>query len=139
MDLNGAAAPASICPRRTMLVAAVAAMVLALLGPAPRPAFGHTHPTQLELTEPAVVRVETSVQANISLIEHDRHGKHIGLYQKRYELVVNAGSGFAVDPSGVIVAVCCALPGIAVSFADRRPVSWQLSPPPGGPPRCRRR
>ena len=104
MDLNGAAAPASICSRRTMLVAAVAAMVLALLGPAPRPAFGHTHPTQLELTEPAVVRVETSVQANISLIEHDRHGKHIGLYQKRYELVVNAGSGFAVDPSGVIVA-----------------------------------
>jgi hypothetical protein len=87
-----------------MFLVAVAAIALAVLGLAVPPAFGHTHPTPVERAEPAVVRVETSVQVDISLMEHDRRGKHIGLYQKRYELVVNAGSGFAVDPSGVIVA-----------------------------------
>jgi hypothetical protein len=87
-----------------MLLAAAATLALALLGLTVPPAFGHTHPTPVERAEPAVVRVETSVQVDISLMEHDRRGKHIGLYQKRYELVVNAGSGFAVNPSGVIVA-----------------------------------
>jgi hypothetical protein len=87
-----------------MSLVAVAAIALALLGLTVPPAFGHTHPTPVERTEPAVVRVETSVQVDISLMEHDRHGKHIGLYQRRYEPVVNKGSGFAVDPSGVIVA-----------------------------------
>jgi hypothetical protein len=85
-----------------MFLVAVAA--LAMLGLTAQPAFGHTHPTPVERAEPAVVRVETSVQVDISLMEHDRHGKHIGLYQRRYEPVVNKGSGFAVDPSGVIVA-----------------------------------
>jgi hypothetical protein len=97
-------ASASTCLRRAMFLVAVATIALALLGLTVPPAFGHTHPTPVELTEPAVVRVETSVQVDISLMEHDRGGKHIGLYQKRYEPVVNAGSGFAVDPSGVIVA-----------------------------------
>ena len=46
-----------------------------------------------------MVRVQTYVQVFISLIEHDRHGKHIGLYQKRYELLGTAGSGFAVVPA----------------------------------------
>jgi hypothetical protein len=87
-----------------MFLVAVGTIALALLGLTVPPAFGHTHPTPVERAEPAVVRVETSVQVDISLMEHDRGGKHIGLYQKRYELVVNAGSGFAVDPSGVIVA-----------------------------------
>jgi hypothetical protein len=97
-------ASTSTCLRRAMFLVAVATIALALLGLTVPPALGHTHPTPVELTEPAVVRVETSVQVDISLMEHDRHGKHIGLYQKRYEPVVNAGSGFAVDPSGVIVA-----------------------------------
>jgi hypothetical protein len=95
---------ASACLRRAMFLVAVATIALALLGLTVPPAFAHTHPTPVERTEPAVVRVETSVQVDISLMEHDRHGKHIGLYQRRYERVVNAGSGFAVDPSGVIVA-----------------------------------
>ena len=99
-----ASASASTCLRRAMFLVAVATIALALLGLTVPPAFGHTHPTPVERTEPAVVRVETSVQVDISLMEHDRHGKHIGLYQRRYETVVNAGSGFAVDPSGVIVA-----------------------------------
>jgi hypothetical protein len=104
MYQTGASAPASTCLRRAMFLVAVATIALALLGLTVPPAFGHTHPTPVERTEPAVVRVETSVQVDISLMEHDRHGKHIGLYQKRYEPVLNAGSGFAVDPSGVIVA-----------------------------------
>jgi hypothetical protein len=104
MYQTGASAPAFTCLRRAMFVVAVATIALALLGLTVPPAFGHTHPTPVERTEPAVVRVETSVQVDISLMEHDRHGKHIGLYQKRYEPVLNAGSGFAVDPSGVIVA-----------------------------------
>jgi hypothetical protein len=97
-------ASASTCLRRAMFLVAVATIALALLGLIVPPAFAHTHPTPVERAEPAVVRVETSVQVDISLMEHDRHGKHIGLYQRRYELVVNAGSGFAVDPSGAIVA-----------------------------------
>jgi hypothetical protein len=101
MQRTGADAPALL--RRVLLLAALAAMALALLGPGARPATAHTHPTPVELAEPAVVRVETSVQVNISLIEHDRGGKHIGLYQKKYEPVMQKGSGFAVDPSGVIV------------------------------------
>jgi hypothetical protein len=104
LDLSGAtAAPSSTNSRRTILLTAALAAAMALLGAAP-PAAAHDHPTPVELSEPAVVRVETYVQSSISLIEHDRHGKHIGLYQRRYELQVNAGSGFAVDPSGVIVA-----------------------------------
>jgi hypothetical protein len=101
LQTGGSASP---CLRRAVFLAAVATIALALLGLTVPPALGHTHPTPVELTEPAVVRVETSVEVDISLMEHDRHGKHIGLFQKRYELVVNAGSGFAVDPSGVIVA-----------------------------------
>jgi hypothetical protein len=105
MNLTGAAAaPVSIRLARLVLLATVVAMFLALPGPGVGPAVAHTHPTRVELTEPAVVRVETAVQVNISLIEHDRHGKHIGLYQKTYEPVVTFGSGFAVNPSGVIVA-----------------------------------
>jgi hypothetical protein len=104
MHQTGAGASTSTCLRRAMFLVAVATIALALLGLTVPPAFGHTHPTPVERAEPAVVRVETSVQVNISLMEHDRHGKHIGLYQKRYELVVNKGSGFAVDPSGAIVA-----------------------------------
>ena len=104
MHQTGAGASASTCLRRAMFLVAVATIALALLGLTVPPAFGHTHPTPVERAEPAVVRVETSVQVDISLMEHDRHGKHIGLYQQRYELVVNAGSGFAVDPSGAIVA-----------------------------------
>jgi hypothetical protein len=102
MQRTGAGAPAFL--RRVLLLVALAAMALAPLGPGARPAAAHDHPTPVELAEPAVARVETSAQVNISLIEHDRGGKHIGLYQKTYEPVMQKGSGFAVDPSGVIVA-----------------------------------
>jgi hypothetical protein len=104
MHVSGASAPASTFLRRAVLLAALAATTLALLGPGARPVAAHDHPTPVELAEPAVVRVETAVQVNISLIEHDRGGKHIGLYQKVYEPVMTKGSGFAVAPSGVIVA-----------------------------------
>ena len=53
----------------------------------------------MELGAPAVVRVETAVQVDIWLIEHNRHGKHIGLIHKQYEPVMQRGSGFAVDPA----------------------------------------
>jgi hypothetical protein len=90
-----------------LTVVALTTMVVAtliLFGPGTRPAMAHTHPTYVELGAPAVVRVETSVRVDIWLIEHNRHGRHIGLLQRTYEPVMQRGSGFAVDPSGVIVA-----------------------------------
>ena len=103
-DLTGAVAPVSTKLRRATVLSIAAMTALAMLGPAARPAAAHTHPTPVDISKPAVVRVETYMRVFISLIEHDRHGKHIGLYQRRYDLLANAGSGFAVDPSGVIVA-----------------------------------
>ena len=75
----------------------------ALLAVTATPASAHVHPTPTELVAPAVVRVETYAEVNISLIEHNRKGRHIGLVQKTFRPMVAAGSGFAVDPSGGIV------------------------------------
>jgi hypothetical protein len=66
-------------------------------------ASAHTHPTPTEKAAPAVVFVETRARVDIALIEHNRLGRHIGLVQRTYSPVLAAGSGFAVDPSGVIV------------------------------------
>lgn len=106
MNLASATVPASTATRhpRTLLLVAVVVANLALFGPGTRPAMAHTHPTPVETDAPAVVRVETSVRVSISLMEHDRHGKHIGLYQRSYTPMLVSGSGFAVNPSGVIVA-----------------------------------
>jgi hypothetical protein len=106
MNLASATAPASISIRhpRILLLIAVVVANLALFGLGTRPAVAHTHPTPVETDAPAVVRVETSVRVSISLMEHDRHGKHIGLYQRTYTPMLVSGSGFAVNPSGVIVA-----------------------------------
>jgi hypothetical protein len=82
----------------TVLVAASA-----LVGLAAAPAGAHDHPTQVELDAPAVVFIKTFAQVNISLIEHNRHGQHIGLMQKTYEPELASGTGFAVDPNGTIV------------------------------------
>jgi hypothetical protein len=87
---------------RVLVLASMLLATLALVGT--RPAMAHTHPSNVELGAPAVVRVETRVRVDIWLIEHNRHGKHIGLIHKTYEPLAQAGSGFAVDPSGVIVA-----------------------------------
>lgn len=104
MNLAGATLPACIRHPRTLFLTAVAVATLALFGSGTRPAAAHTHPTPVETDAPAVVRVETSVRVSISLMEHDRHGKHIGLYQRTYTPMLVSGSGFAVNPSGVIVA-----------------------------------
>ena len=40
------------------------------------------------------------MQVNISLIEHDRGGKHIGLFQKIYEPVMQKGAGSPSIPVG---------------------------------------
>jgi hypothetical protein len=89
---------------RVLVLASMLLATLALVGPGTRPAMAHTHPSNVELGAPAVVRVETRVRVDIWLIEHNRHGKHIGLIHKTYEPLAQAGSGFAVHPSGVIVA-----------------------------------
>jgi hypothetical protein len=89
---------------RVLVLASMLLASQALVGPGTRPAMAHTHPSNVELGAPAVVRVETRVRVDIWLIEHNRHGKHIGLIHKTYEPLAQAGSGFAVDPSGVIVA-----------------------------------
>jgi Trypsin-like peptidase domain len=75
----------------------------ALVGLAAAPAGAHDHPTQVELDAPAVVFIKTFAQVNISLIEHNRQGQHIGLMQKTYEPELASGTGFAVDPNGTIV------------------------------------
>jgi hypothetical protein len=77
--------------------------VAASLTVAAPPAYAHTHPTPVELDSPGVVYVETRARVEISLIEHNRHGKHIGLIQRTYEPLLATGSGFAVDPVGDIV------------------------------------
>ena len=84
-------------------VVSVLMAALALAGPAAVPAGAHNHPTQVELDAPAVVFVKTFAQVNISLIEHNRHGQHIGLLQRTYEPELASGTGFAVDPNGTIV------------------------------------
>jgi hypothetical protein len=83
--------------------ASVLLAALALTGLAAGPAGAHSHPTQVELDAPAVVFVKTFAQVNVSLVEHNRHGRHIGLLQRTYEPELASGSGFAVDPNGTIV------------------------------------
>jgi hypothetical protein len=83
-------------------VAILAAVAAAELVSLPH-ASAHTHPTPTEKAAPAVVFVETRARVDIALIEHNRLGRHIGLVQRTYSPVLAAGSGFAVDPSGVIV------------------------------------
>lgn len=67
------------------------------------PALAHHHPTPVELDSPGVVFVQTVARVNISLIEHNRLGRHIALVQRTYSPVLATGSGFAVDPAGAIV------------------------------------
>src|SRR5438132_8254349 len=66
-------------------------------------ASAHTHPTKTTAGAAFSVGVETRARVDIALIEHNRLGRHIGLVQRTYSPVLAAGSGFAVDPSGVIV------------------------------------
>ena len=82
-------------------VALLAGLVLSALVVAP--ASAHDHPTQAELAAPAVVFIKTFARVDISLIEHNRAGQHIGLVQRTYEPEIASGSGFAVDPNGTIV------------------------------------
>jgi hypothetical protein len=91
-------------PLRTAVIATtLVAVPVTAIAVAAGPAAAHTHPTPVELVAPAVVRVETFVEVNISLIEHGFRGAHIGLHQKKYTPMLAAGSGFAVDPTGGIV------------------------------------
>lgn len=83
-------------------VATTAAVVLATVLSA-APASAHEHPTKVELDAPAVVQVQTFGEVSISLVEHNRHGRHIGLVQRTYRVPLLSGSGFTVDPSGVVV------------------------------------
>jgi hypothetical protein len=80
------------------VAAAFLALVLGAVG-----AAAHEHPTQVELDAPAVVHIKTLARVDISLIEHNRLGRHIGLYRRTYEIELAAGSGFAVDPNGTVV------------------------------------
>ncbi|MGZ4634039.1 hypothetical protein [Oryzihumus sp.] len=93
--------------RRSRYIYAGVAVVLALvLGPAPL-AWAHKHPTPTERAAPAVVWVEARAQVEVALIEHrpvgDPSGVHIGIIQSVWNPVLASASGFAVDPSGVVV------------------------------------
>ena len=85
----------------------VAAVVVGLLAVGVPSASAHTHPTPIERAAPAVVYVEARAVVQVALIEHhqagDSFGVHIGVVQSAWNPVLAAGSGFVVDPSGVIV------------------------------------
>jgi hypothetical protein len=90
----------------TARVAKVAAALLSglvLAALVTSPAVAHDHPTQAELAAPAVVFIKTFARVDISLIEHNRAGQHIGLVQRTYQPEIASGSGFAVDPNGTVV------------------------------------
>ncbi|HKE99751.1 MAG TPA: zinc ribbon domain-containing protein [Actinomycetes bacterium] len=91
--------------RQASCATSVLAVLAALLGLAlgAPGADAHEHPTQVELDAPAVVEVRTFAEVDISLIEHNRAGRHIGLVQRTYEVELSKGSGFAVDPNGIVV------------------------------------
>ena len=90
--------------RTLPLAAAVTLAVLAGGAPA---ALAHTHPTPIERAAPAVVYVEARAKVEVALIEHrtspDAAGVHIGVAQSTWNPVLDAASGFVVDPNGAIV------------------------------------
>ncbi len=63
---------------RIALLASMLLATLVLAGPGTRPAVAHTHPSNVELGAPAVVRVETAARVDIWLIEHNRHASTSG-------------------------------------------------------------
>ena len=92
-------------PRLTAAVLAVCVTAAITLGFA-SPAEAHKHPTPVQLISPAVVRIMTYAKVSISLIEHNFRGatgNDITLVQRSYQPLLTAGSGFVVNPSGVIV------------------------------------
>jgi len=92
--------------RSRYIYAGVAVVVAPVHGPAPF-AWAHKHPTPTERAAPAVVWVEARAQVEVALIEHrpvgDPSGVHIGIIQSVWNPVLASASGFAVDPSGVVV------------------------------------
>jgi hypothetical protein len=66
-------------------------------------ASAHVHPTPKDLTGPGVVYIESGYHVEIALIEHGIRTSHINLIKRSYDPVLLTGSGFAVDPSAVIV------------------------------------
>jgi hypothetical protein len=66
-------------------------------------ASAHMHPTPKDLTGPGVVYIEAGYHVDIALIEHGIRTSHINLIQRIYDPVLLRGSGFAVDPSAVVV------------------------------------
>jgi hypothetical protein len=92
-------------PRLTAAVLAVCVTAAITLGFA-SPAEAHKHPTPVQLISPAVVRIMTYGRVSISLIEHNSlglTGKDIQLVQRSYTPLLATGSGFVVNPTGVIV------------------------------------
>jgi|GEM_PF-3283202 len=85
----------------------VGVVVAGLLMSGVATAAAHTHPTPIERAAPGVVYVEARAAVQVALIEHhqagDSFGVHIGVVQSTWNPVLAAGSGFVVDPSGVIV------------------------------------
>ena len=85
----------------------VAALTLGFMAAGLPSAAAHTHPTPIERASPAVVYVEARAIVDVALIEHrqagDNFGVHIGIIQSAWDPVLASGSGFVVDPTGVIV------------------------------------
>lgn len=84
-------------------VGVVAALTAALLTLNMSQAAAHKHPTPKDLTGPGVVYIESGYHVEIALIEHSVTKAHINVLQRSYDTVLVRGSGFAVDPSAVIV------------------------------------
>ena len=91
-------------------IAVVTALVAALLSVGMPSASAHVHPTPKDLVGPGVVYIESGFHVEIALIEHSLTQSHILVVQRSYDVVLTKGSGFAVDPSAVIVTA-----GVVVS------------------------
>jgi hypothetical protein len=93
--------------RNSRCLVFVGALTLGFLAAGLPSATAHTHPTPIERAAPAVVFVEARATVDVALIEHrqagDNFGVHIGIVQSAWNPVLASGSGFVVDPNGVIV------------------------------------
>jgi hypothetical protein len=84
-------------------IAITVSLTLVLLGVGMPQALAHKHPPREYLTGPGVVYIESGYHIDATLIEHSLTSSHIRVVQRSYVLPLVRGSGFAVDPSAVIV------------------------------------
>jgi hypothetical protein len=73
------------------------------MAPALTPAYAHEHPSGLtDLVSPALVRVEATAHAEITLLDHIGQLIHV---ERSYDEPIGVGSGVVVTPEGALVTL----------------------------------